>query len=217
MTELPDLADIKSYLFNHVQTPKVFDLFPKNEVHEGLTDEQAFQLTIALLAAEESAEIIGESVRRAAIISSRTASTTYTEPVPIQTDTGVVSTYSVPIRVTRQNELKAQNIVAGGTLRFIDLSGIGALHEFYAASPNTDFGVSVYGDGNLLYEGNYTSLGVHSVADSHLDVYQDTDSDSYYIVINDVKFRDTLEIFVNNTGTSDIEFVIIRANYEMQE
>lgn len=106
-----------------------------------------------------------------------------------------------------------ENITVHGSRRFFEVKGVGRLVDAYVNhATSNDFSVELMVDGHKWYADSYTNLSQKSIADSHLAVYQDADTDEYIVKFSDINFIQGVEVIV---GASDLTFDVLRVNYEM--
>jgi len=211
------LGDYKDYLFVNdipeaVDNPITPTIVNGITFHDGLAESQIFDLLVALVAAEEGAHIISESIRRAALA----------EPYPV-VPTPIVDVAGEPVAIPAPKQkiwiskkfdagTSVSKTITGGR-QMLELFGPGKVIDAILIADVSTIGMQITVDGDIMYDGNYTALGELTKADSRLSVYDDPLTSKYVILVAGLGFRDQFIFVPTCTGT--VEFDTIRVNYEL--
>ena len=207
--------DYKDYFFGDIVLEVVDDSPEPTTVngitfHKGLTDSQMFDLLVALIAAEEGANIISENLRR----------TTLAEPYPTVPSVSVIGE-PTPIPDTKQRiwvsrkydaDTSVNKTITGGR-QMLELFGPGRIVETILIAGVSTIGMQIIADGDILYDGSYETLSEITKADSRLSAYYDQGLGKYIIRASDLGFQNRFVFIPTCEGT--VEFSTIRVNYDL--
>ena len=105
------------------------------------------------------------------------------------------------------------NRTVRGSYRFLSVKGVGRIVDvFINCATSNNFSVELIVDNDSWYSGSYTELAQTSTADTHLAIYDDEDSGEYFVKFQEISFIRGFEVII---GAGNLEFDVLRANYEL--
>lgn len=173
-------------------------------------DDRAFKILTALIAAEEGANIIRDSIIR--------ADKYFTEPVTEATEvtpsTQQVTSSKERIWVSKAFNAQASDVktVTGGR-QVISINGPGKVDEAFLMATVNTIGMQVIVDDVVHYHGFYSDFQAYTVEDSHLGAFAKPDDTQYVLRVNDIEFQNNF-LFVA-LAKETVEFDTIRVNYRL--
>jgi len=199
----------KDYIFgNDVPQKAIFST--DGGIYGGLTDDQAFQLLCAVVAAEEGARIIEDGLLRAAMLRGDVVPQYIGVPeAPL-----AMPAPRERIWVSRKydaGDLDSRTITGGRQI--LELAGPGKVIEAILMADVSTIGMQIILDEDYLYSGTYNDFLSLTKADSRLTAYYDSSLSKYVIIVADLGF-DTRFVFMP-TCTDTVTFGVIRVNYDL--
>lgn len=132
------------------------------------------------------------------------------DPIVIRTEgggTGGAMTF------WQSKRFEEENTTVVSSRKFFDVKGVGRIVDAYINHATSNaFSAELMVDGHKWYSDTYTNLAQKSVADSHLAVYREADTNEYFIKFSNINFIESVEIII---GASNLTFDVLRVNYEM--
>lgn len=203
------MSEYKDYIFgNNVPQKAIFTT--DGGIYGGLTNDQAFQLLCAVVAAEEGANIIADGLRRAAMLQGDVTPQYIGVPeAPL----------AVPVpreRIWVTRKFDAGDIVPRtitGGRQMLEITGPGKIVETILIADVNTIGMQIVLDGEVLYSGTYSEFLETTKADSNLSAYHDEGLSKYVLRVSKIGFENRFVFMATCTGT--VTFDTIRVNYEL--